>query len=221
MINVAVADKECVTAQAVGRCIDDESDMQVTKIYADADRLIGSPEMDEADVIVIDPDGLSGTPSDLVWRVRMSHPDVQIVVLTASQRERNLFAAVRAGVRGFVSKYADITEVVKAIRAVYRGDSQLSQEGAAQIMDEFSRRSREETGLTQRQREVLRGIVQGKSNREIARDLDLTEKTIKNYVAAIFPILGARARTEAAIIALQEGLVSEKEWRETDVSIAS
>lgn len=213
MINVAVADRERLTAQALSRCINDESDMRVRAIYEDADHLIASSELREVDVIVLDPEGLSGRASEFLWRLRMTHPDVQIVVVTASQRERNLFAAVRAGARGFVSKYADLGEVLRAIRAVYRGEGLLSPEGAIQIMDQFARQAREETGLTQRQREVLCGIVQGKSNRQIGLDLGLAEKTVKNYTASIFGVLGVKARTEAAIVALQEGLVSEREWR--------
>jgi DNA-binding NarL/FixJ family response regulator len=135
------------------------------------------------------------------------NPDVGVVVVTASQSESDLYGAVRAGVRGYISKSADFSEVLKAIRAAYEGLAMLSQEQASQLMAEFARQSYEETGLSLRQREILAGLTQAKTNREIAIDLDLAEKTVKNYMRGLFSALGCRDRTEAAILGIQKGLV--------------
>jgi DNA-binding NarL/FixJ family response regulator len=130
------------------------------------------------------------------------------VVVTASRWEQDLFTAVRAGVRGYVSKSADPMEVVTAVRAAYQGVAVLSQERAVQLMDEFARQSYVETGLSPRQRDILTGLVQGKTNREIGEELHLAEKTIKNYMRGLFSALGCRDRTEAAVVSIQRGLVA-------------
>jgi DNA-binding NarL/FixJ family response regulator len=75
-------------------------------------------------------------------------------------------------------------------------------------MDAFARQSVQESGLSPRQRDILEGLVHGKTNREIAADLALSEKTVKNYMRAIFSVLGCRDRTEAAIAGIRRGLVS-------------
>lgn len=212
MIRVALADSEYLVAQAVGRLIDAQDDMRVTRICMDARTLVQVVKEHEADVVVLDPIGFAPMGIEFVRRLRALQPEVQIVILTASKRELHLFAAVRAGARCYISKSDHISAVLNAVRSAYAGDALLSYEQVQQLMDEFARQSVEETGLTPRQREILFGIVDGKTNREIAEDLCLAEKTVKNYMRGLFAALGARDRTEAAVRALQQGLVPETQW---------
>jgi DNA-binding NarL/FixJ family response regulator len=150
---------------------------------------------------------------ELVRLVVSSAPEAHVVVLTANQQEQRLFAAVRAGARGYLPKSADIDEVLEAIRAVAYGEALISPELAVQLLDEFARLSYQQTGLTGRERDILNAIVRGDSNREIAHQLGLSEKTVKNYVSDILSKLNVRDRTEAAVYALQMGLVTEGDWR--------
>lgn len=206
-IRVALADKDYLVAQSVAVVLEAERDIAITGIYTDGQALMRGLSVREPDVLVLDPMGTS-----LLQKVRAAHPRTHVVVLTSSQRERHLFAAVRAGVRGYLSKSASIGDLLGAIRAAARGLATLTPREAAQLMDAFARQSHEETGLTPRQREILSGIVQGKTDREIAREVGLTEKTVKNYMGGLFSALGVRNRTDAAVCALQLDLVSEKDW---------
>jgi len=213
MIRVVLADGEHLFVQALSRLVAAETDMQVTGIYTDGESLVADLVNKPADVVLMDPMGLSATGMDLVRRVMAAQPDTRVVVLTSNQQEQQLFAAIRVGTRGYLSKSTDITEVLEAIRSVAYGEALISPELAVQLLDEFARLSYLETGLTGRERDILSAIVEGDSNREIANALGLSEKTVKNYVSDILSKLGVRDRTEAAVYALRMGLVSQGDWR--------
>lgn len=213
MIRIALADREHLLGQALSRLVGAETDMTVTGIYVDGDDLLEGLQARPTDVVMMDPMGLTPLGMELVRRVSNVCPDTRVVILTSNQQEQQLFAAIRAGARGYISKSADITEVLEALRAVAFGEALISPELAVQLLDEFARLSYMETGLTGRERDILSAIVQGDSNREIARQLGLSEKTVKNYVSDILSKLHVRDRTEAAVYALRMGLVSEGDWR--------
>ncbi len=213
MIKVALADREHLLVQALSHLVGAETDMNVTGMYTDGESLINGLDKKQAEVVLMDPIGLTPMGMEVVRQVLSIHPDTRVVVLTANQQEQQLFAAIRAGARGYLPKSADITEVLDAIRSVAYGEALISPELAMQLLDEFARLSYLETGLTSRERDILNAIVQGDSNREIAQKLGLSEKTVKNYVSDILSKLHVRDRTEAAVYALQMGLVTEGDWR--------
>jgi DNA-binding NarL/FixJ family response regulator len=213
MIRVALADREHLLVQALSHLVGAEADMVVSATYNDGESLLNGLETTPTDVALIDPVGLTSMGMELVRQLISTYPDTAVVVLTANQQEQQLFAAIRAGARGYLSKSADITEVLDAIRAVAYGEALISPELAVQLLEEFARLSYLETGLTSRERDILNAIVQGDSNREIAQKLGLSEKTVKNYVSDILSKLHVRDRTEAAVYALQMGLVTEGDWR--------
>jgi DNA-binding NarL/FixJ family response regulator len=208
MMRIVLADKDRLVMQLLARLIDDEPDMHVEGMCSSASEFLRALRSGKYHVAIVDPVGLSPMGMEMLSGIRDLDSDVRIVVVTSSTRESDLFAAVRAGVRGYISKSTDVTEVLEAVRAANKGNAVLGQERAAQLMDAFARQSVEETGLSVRQREILEGLVQGKTNREIAADLALSEKTIKNYMRSVFSVLGCRDRTEAAIVGIRRGLVS-------------
>lgn len=213
MIRVALADREHVLGQALSRLIDAETDMTVSGVYTDGEALLNALPTKPADVVLMDPMGLSPLGMELVRLVLSAAPNTHVVVLTSNQQEQQLFAAVRAGVRGYLAKSADLSELLDTLRAVSFGEALISPDLAVQLLNEFARISQEQTGLTGRERDILNAIVRGDSNREIANHLGLSEKTVKNYVSDILSKLGVRDRTEAAVFALQNGLVTEGDWR--------
>lgn len=213
MIRVALADREHLLVQALSHLVEAEADMVIAGTYTDSESLLRGLDTKEADVILMDPIGLSPMGMEMVRQVIQARADARVVVLTANQQEQQLFAAIRAGARGYLPKSADITEVLEAVRAVAFGEALISPEVAVQLLEEFARLSVQETGLTARERDILSAIVQGDSNREIAKQLGLSEKTVKNYVSDILSKLHVRDRTEAAVYALQMGLVTDGDWR--------
>lgn len=214
-IRVALADREHLLVQALSHLVSAEADMTLTGIYTTGESLLRGLEKQAADVVLMDPIGLTPMGMEMVRQVLSAFAHTAVVVLTSNQQEQQLFAAIRAGARGYLPKSADITEVLEAIRAVAYGEALISPELAVQLLDEFARLSYQETGLTARERDILNAIVRGDSNREIAQELGLSEKTVKNYVSDILSKLHVRDRTEAAVYALQMGLVTEGDWRLT------
>jgi two-component system, NarL family, response regulator LiaR len=207
VIRLVIADRDHLMIQLLARLVDSQDDMQVTRTCTDEAALLNGVRAQQHDVILLDPQGLNSVNGELLTCVRAWDPDARMVVITASTSGADLFSAVRAGVRGYLSKSADVSDVLAAIRAAYQGVALLSRDMAAQLMDEFARQSYQETGLSPRQRDILTGLVQGKTNREIAADLSLSEKTVKNYMRSVFSALGCRDRTEAAIVGIRRGLV--------------
>jgi two-component system NarL family response regulator len=158
---------------------------------------------------------LPGVPGiEATRRIRQAHPATKVMMLTSSQDEEDLFAAVRAGATGYLLKEVAIDEVAAAVRAVARGQALVTPTMAAKLFTEFnmlSRRVDEQHGhaprLTDREIEVLRLVAKGMSNKEIAAELVIAENTVKNHVRNILEKLQMRSRMEAAMYAVREKLV--------------
>lgn len=142
-------------------------------------------------------------------------PSVQVVILTMSEDEENLFAAIQSGARGYVLKDIPSTGLHKKLTGVLRGEAALSGAMATKILNEFSRIKPTEGAsplaglepLTSREQQVLELVVQGLSNPAIAEKLCLSENTVKKYLHNILDKLHLNNRVEAAIYAVKEGLV--------------
>jgi DNA-binding NarL/FixJ family response regulator len=142
-------------------------------------------------------------------------PSVQVVMLTMSEDEENLFAAIQSGARGYVLKDIPSTGLHKKLNGVLRGEAALSGAMATKILNEFSRIKPAEGAsplaglepLTGREQQVLELVVQGLSNPAIAEKLCLSENTVKKYLHNILDKLHLNNRVEAAIYAVKEGLV--------------
>jgi DNA-binding NarL/FixJ family response regulator len=142
-------------------------------------------------------------------------PTTKVVMLTASDDEDDLYAAMRAGANGYLLKDSSLDEVTTAVRAVARGESLVSPSIAFRLLSEFSAATaRSATAavdvaprLSERETEVLKLVAQGKTNREAAGVLTLSENTVKNHVANILDKLHLRSRLEAALYAVRSGMV--------------
>lgn len=147
-------------------------------------------------------------------RIRQMTPQSQVIALTTFDDDENVFDALRAGAVGYLLKDAPLPKLLEAIRLASQGESFLQPSVAAKVVAEFSRlsdrRSTEasvmEHGLSDRELEVLRQLVRGKSNKEIARSLEITEGTVKNHMTNILGKLEVQDRTQAALKAQRMGL---------------
>jgi DNA-binding NarL/FixJ family response regulator len=147
-------------------------------------------------------------------RIKADHPAVQIVVLTTYSDDESVFAALQAGARGYLTKDAGAEEIARAIDAVCGGDAQLAPSVQRRLVDALatgnqpSRRRRQDLpdGLTQREAEVLRLIAGGRSNAEIARELFISEATVKTHINNLFAKAGLRDRAQAVTYAYRKGL---------------
>ena len=138
--------------------------------------------------------------------IRQEFPDTEIIALTSVLDNGSVIGAVRAGAIGYLLKDTDVEELARSIKAAAAGQVRLSPEAAALLVDEVRVPDSPES-LTPRELDVLRLIAVGKSNREIADELVLGEKTIKTHVSNILSKLHLNSRTQAALYALRMRLV--------------
>src|SRR5690625_2318041 len=142
-------------------------------------------------------------------------PEANVIILTMYRQDRYVFEAINAGARGYLLKDSGADELIAAIRKVAEGETLLNPELAATVLDEFDKVSElpehpehKISGLTEREEDILRLLAQGKSNQDIAFELNVSEKTVRNRLSEIFSKLRLNNRTEAALYALREGIAS-------------
>jgi DNA-binding NarL/FixJ family response regulator len=163
------------------------------------------PELVLMDVRMPGTSGLEATR-----QIALAHPEVAIVMLTVSEDEDDLFAAIKAGARGYLLKNLEAAELRSMIDAVGRGEAAISPATATRIIAELARPPAEPSGpdrLTEREIEVLQLVTAGLRNKEIAARLDISENTAKFHLRNILAKLHAESRTELAARAVREGLV--------------
>jgi DNA-binding NarL/FixJ family response regulator len=141
-----------------------------------------------------------------ITAIRREMPDVEVLALTSVLEDASVVGAVRAGAVGYLLKDTNADELCRAIKAAAAGQVQLSPQAAARLMREVRAPESPET-LTDRETDVLRLLAQGQANKEIARSLQIGEKTVKTHVSNILTKLGVQSRTQAALHAARIGLV--------------
>jgi len=157
------------------------------------------------DLLMPGVDGIKATAA-----IREAQPDVEVVALTSVLEDASVAGAIRAGAVGYLLKNASPDELRSAIRAAAQGQVRLSPEAAARLVREV-RAPESPEALTKREIEVLRLVAAGRANKEIARELEVAEQTIKAHVSSILAKLGVQSRTQAALHAFRIGLVSSSE----------
>jgi DNA-binding NarL/FixJ family response regulator len=165
-------------------------------------RLAGElqPDIVLMDLIMPVMDGITA-----ISRIRRQYPDVEVIALTSVLDDGSIFGAIRAGAIGYLLKDTKAEKLISAVKSAVAGQVQLSPQVAERLMREIDLPDVIEP-LTERERDVLRMLTLGCSNKEIARDLSIGEKTVKTHVSSILSKLGVTSRTQAVIYALRTGL---------------
>ncbi|MGY1712141.1 response regulator [Geodermatophilus sp. SYSU D00758] len=190
-----------------------QEDLEVVGEAGDGERAVELARRLRPDVVLMDVrmpgvDGVAATR-----RIVAEGLPARVLVLTTFDRDDHAFAALRAGASGFLLKNSEPAALLAAVRAVARGDAVVSPRVTRRLLETLAHRLPDGTppdprvtSLTDREREVLRALAQGRSNAEIAGDLVLSELTVKTHVARILGKLGLRDRTQAAVFAHRHGL---------------
>ncbi len=160
------------------------------------------PQVVLMDLMMPDMDGIEATR-----RLHELHPEMKVIVLTSFADDDRLFPALRAGAVAYLLKDVGPKELAEAIAAAARGEVRLHPDVTKRLVSELAGGApkRPEEELTEREREVLRCIARGRSNKEIGEDLFISEKTVKTHVGSILAKLGLADRTQAALYAVNHG----------------
>ena len=210
-LRILIADDHPLVRSGLRALLAVAEDMEVVGEAATGEEAVTLAQTLQPDVMVMDlrMPGINGI--EATRRVVQANPQIRILVVTLFEDDDSVFAALRAGARGYILKDANEVEVVRAIRAVSSGDAIFSATIAQRLLDFFAFPRPVQAvlpfpDLTDREREILTLIAQGQSNTEIATRLVLSPKTVRNYVSNIFSKLQAADRTQAIIRAREAGL---------------
>jgi DNA-binding NarL/FixJ family response regulator len=211
-LNVVVADDHPVFRDGLQVTLDDEPDITVVAAVADGDAAVTEVLRSSADVVLMDlrMPGVGGI--EATARIVAERPDTAVIVLTMSDDDDSVFAALRAGARGYLLKEADATDILRAVRAVAAGEAVFGPRIANRVIAFFSAAGLRGAAaapfpaLTDREREVLDLVARGCDNATIARRLFLSDKTVRNHVSACLTKLQVASRAEAVALARDAGL---------------
>lgn len=213
-IRVVIADDHPVFRDGLRVLIDATADMTLAGEAANGEAAVASVDEAQPDVILMDlkMPGLNGI--EATRRLRETHPNISVVVLTMFDDDDSVFAAMRAGARGYLLKGADKDEVRLAIRAAARGEAVFGASIAHRVIGYFASPRLHRPPdlfpeLTAREREVLVQIAAGRNNQLIADELFLSQKTVRNYVSSILSKLQVADRAEAIVRAREAGFGTE------------
>jgi DNA-binding NarL/FixJ family response regulator len=215
VIRLLVADDEAMVRTGLRLVLETEPDLQVIGEAADGVDAINQARRLQPDVVLMDVrmprlDGVEAC------RQLVEESGTKVVVLTTFDLDEHLFSAVRAGASGFLLKASPPEDLVSAIRAAHAGNALVEPKMTKRLLEEFARRPdhppagqlpKQFAELTEREIDVLREVVRGQSNAEIAGRLYISETTVKTHVNHILTKLGVRDRIQAVVLAYDCGLV--------------
>lgn len=203
---VLIIDDHRLFGESVAEALAGEADISVVGVVESAERGIQEVTALRPDIALVDYrlPGVSGT--HLIDTIHSISPNTAVIVITAAEEEGVLLAAVQAGCAGFITKTAGLDEMRTAVRQVANGEAALDARALGRLLARLHRRSQSRIALTARERQILAGICAGRTNAEIARQLDLSVNTIRNQVQGVLFKLGAHSKLQAAAIAVREGL---------------
>jgi DNA-binding NarL/FixJ family response regulator len=198
MIRVLLAEDHPLVRQGLEQLFEATDDIEVVGMASDGEQAIALGAATEPDVVLMD---LEMPRIDGIAAIRAlvgSGNPAAIVVLTSFSDRERILDALDAGAIGYLLKDAEPDELLRGIRAAARGEAPLDPKVASAVLTARSGR-RPEAELSGRQRMVLALVAEGKQNKHIARELEISEKTVKSHLTAIFQILGVTDRTQAAL----------------------
>jgi DNA-binding NarL/FixJ family response regulator len=204
-IRILLADDHAITREGTRRLLELEADFQVVAEAADGREAVDLTRRHRPDVLILDVSMPVLSGIQVAHTVREELPDTRIVVLTGYDNDQYALALLRLGVSGYLSKAASSRELVGALRRVYAGET-CFQPGVAGLVRPEGMVGAEET-LTPRELEVLRLVAEGQRNREIAKCLVVSERTIQFHLSQLFAKLDASSRTEVVHRARQRGWI--------------
>jgi len=211
MLKILIVDDHQVVRRGLQMTIDAEKDMRVIAEASNGTQVLDAIKKHKPDVVLMDLQMPEMNGVDALKQTRPEYPNLPILILTTFTDDAHVYAALRAGASGFLLKEMSGDDLVAAIRGAAQDKPQLHPDIARRLMARAPMPDDPFDSLTERERGILKLLARGKSNKEIAGELVLTEMTVKGYVSDLFAKLGVNDRTQAALMAVRFGLVLPEE----------
>lgn len=216
MIRIALCDDQFVVIEGLKKILGTDPEIQVVGYASEGEELIELlPELNP-DLVLIDlkmpiMNGIIATR-----KIRRDFPEIHVLVLTTYDDDEWIFDALRAGAEGYLLKDTPPVQLITAIKGTMEGKSYIDPKVTSKVINQVTSPTNllemeNNFNLTDREKDILRLIAQGFSNADIADRLFLSEGTIRNYTKSLFQKLGVSARTQAAVVAIKNGLVKINE----------
>jgi len=213
-ISVLIADDHSLIRQGLKQILELEKDITVIAQATNGSEAIQYARECKPDVILMDINMPGTNGLQAIKEIKLEKLQSKIIVLTIHEDREYLFKTLQMGAEGYVLKDAEPSVLIEAIRNVYSGQSYIQPNMTSELVKEFNRvtmhekEKHDENNLTSREIEVLELIAEGMINKEIAKQLYISEKTVKNHVSNIFRKLNVSDRTQAAIYAFKHNIKS-------------
>jgi two-component system, NarL family, response regulator DevR len=201
---VFLLDDHEIVRRGLRELLESEDDLEVVGEASTAEEALARIPATRPDVAVLDVRLPDGNGVEVCRDIRSSHPEIQCLMLTSYADDEALFDAIMAGAAGYVLKQVRAAELVEGIRRVANGQSLLDPTVTRRVLERLRAAPEEDerfSGLTDQEKKILALLAEGMTNRQIAEQLFLAEKTVKNYVSNLLAKMGMQRRTEAAVYA--------------------
>lgn len=218
-IRTLIVDDHALFRRGLEIVLETESDIEVVGQASDGAEAIQQAGEQLPDVVLLDVRMPRSSGIEACRQIKDVAPSAKIVILTMSDEEEDLFEAIRAGASGYLLKDIPLDEVAEAVRAVHGGQSLISPSMAGKLLTEFAALARSDQEqverpqqvpapkLTDREMQVLKLVARGMNNRDIAKELFISDNTVKNHVRNILEKLQIHSRMEAVMVAVREKLI--------------
>jgi DNA-binding NarL/FixJ family response regulator len=205
MIRLLIADDHAVVRSGLAQLVSAFGDVELVGAAADGEQAVALCAERRPDVVLMDLEMPQLDGIEATRRITAADPGVAVVILTSFSDRQRILGALDAGAVGYVLKDAEPDELARAIRAAAQGESPLDPKAARALLSARSAASPADS-LSEREREVLLMVAEGLANKQIARRLTISEKTVKAHLTSVFRRIGVTDRTQAALWAERNGL---------------
>jgi two-component system NarL family response regulator len=216
-IRTLIVDDHALFRRGLEMVLDAEQDIELVGEASDGDEAVEKAGESLPDIVLMDIRMPRSSGIEACRAMKEVVPSAKIIILTISDEEEDLFEAIRAGASGYLLKDIPLDEVAETVRAVHGGQSLINPSMAGKLLTEFAtlaRRDEEERiqripapRLTEREMQVLKLVARGMNNRDIAKELFISDNTVKNHVRNILEKLQIHSRMEAVMVAVRDKLI--------------
>jgi len=221
---IAIVDDHALFADGLKALLESKTKIGRCSIFTNSKEAIQKIPLEKPDIVLMDIHLSDANGIQLAEELKARLPDLKVLILTMDASRELLIQAVSAGVNGYLLKTAPFSKITSCIKAALQGDMVFAEEVSGMLLEEFRKNlptpkkpSPLLDELSKREKEILTLVAQGKDNQTIAKELFISEKTVKNYISNILSKLGIENRMKLIVFALEVGILESDEatWQDT------